>query len=320
MAELKKFYFVSYYLGKPTVAVAKSTGDLIINESNLVFEIQLGNGVSTALGPIGWAVGRKKARKEASQMIWEYTEIQTVSVEKYMGMMPMVTLTDKEGNQHSFSGLFDADEAADLINGQIQKFNHSSSPLLEKQSAKAKPSVTEQKPGVQDVQALKTLVSSTVKSTADFAEKTGKSAMNTLNEKKDSVNIPQRRTLESLYQSAMNRFDQNSAADRVYAEPKAAEPRVENIRVTEPKVYNQTVENSYEETRGKIKEMTQPDTSDGRKNFYSANSVEENNRIKESNDVNSTPSGKRVCRYCGYNLAPDDLFCPECGSIEWIEK
>ena len=174
MAELRKLHFVSYYMGKPMVAVTKATGDLTINENNLVYEIQLGNGTFYYWGPIG---------------VWEYEDIQAINAENYMGMGPMLTLTDKEGKQYSFTGMFDADEIADLINGQIRKLYSSSSTVYKDRTAVTEPSVTEQKPRMQDV--------------------------------------------------------------------------------------------------------------------------------KENN---STPSGKRICRYCGYNLASDDLFCPECGAIEWIKE
>jgi len=126
MAELKKIYMVSYYEGKPTVGISPKSGNLTISESEIRFDVEMGTSLMN-WSVVGMISARKKAREEAAVISYRYNDMQSVSSEKYMGMMPMITLTMKDGKMHSFAGLMNADECVDLIQRQIRKWNFNTS-------------------------------------------------------------------------------------------------------------------------------------------------------------------------------------------------
>lgn len=122
MTELKKLHLISHYCGKPTVGIATSTGTLTICTDRLVFDSVLGNAMAGMFGAVGLGLSMKKKTDT-----YLYTDIANVEVTRYIGVMPMLTVVMKNGEQHSFTGtVFNANDCWTLIQKHMP--GHSSEP------------------------------------------------------------------------------------------------------------------------------------------------------------------------------------------------
>lgn len=121
----QKYLLISKYVGEPTVGIAKATGTLAVYPDHLEYTKTLGN----ALGNLGLAtmVAASHAEKKEGGKVeyYNYQDIQTAYVGKYMGINPAVVLVLNDGQVFSFNGTFTNQTASNIVNTILYyKGNH----------------------------------------------------------------------------------------------------------------------------------------------------------------------------------------------------
>lgn len=113
----QSYKMVSFYVGEPTVGIAKATGTLTVNPDHLEFKKQLGNALGNAFGLVGMAVAANKAKQNGGNIeIYPYQDIQDAYVGRYAGVMPSVVIMMNDGQVFSFAGTFSKDSADYIVN------------------------------------------------------------------------------------------------------------------------------------------------------------------------------------------------------------
>lgn len=111
--ELQRIHMASKYDGEPTVGIAKATGDLILYDDRIEFKRVMGNALGNAFGLLGMAAA---ARSTPQQEVYRMSEIASVKLGRYGGMMPTLVLQLKNGSIYSFCGIADSNTIQKAIN------------------------------------------------------------------------------------------------------------------------------------------------------------------------------------------------------------
>lgn len=121
----QKYSMISKYVGEPTAGIAKATGTLAVYTDHLEYTKTFGSSLGNAFGLVGMAVAAKKANQDGKVEIYNYQDIQTTYVGKYMAMMPTVVLVMNDGQVFSFCGTFTNQTASNVVNTILYcKENH----------------------------------------------------------------------------------------------------------------------------------------------------------------------------------------------------
>ena len=112
----QKYSMISKYVGEPTAGIAKATGAFVVYADHIEFTKTLGNSLGNAFGLVGMAVAAKKASQDGKVEIYNFNDLQTAYVGKYMAMMPSVVLLFNDGQVLSFCGTFTNQTASNIVN------------------------------------------------------------------------------------------------------------------------------------------------------------------------------------------------------------
>ncbi len=119
---LKTLTSVEKHIGDVSVGRAEATGNLIIFDDHISFEITNGNAVGKAIKFVGKAFSKKKNDSDNNPEVYSYSAIGGCFFSKYMSTMPSVLLAMKDGSMIKFAKLNksnDVKEAIALINSRI---------------------------------------------------------------------------------------------------------------------------------------------------------------------------------------------------------
>ena len=283
MAYLKKSYLVSYYIGKPAIAVAKATGDLTLWEDKLVFEKQLGSSLGGVFGIGGMLAARNKALKEGRTNTYLLKDVDMAQAGKYAGLQPMLTLTMKDQSQHSFVGFFDAEFWAGKINAR----RADKAPRTRAAEPKAPPARERPAP------APKQAPSPAAKSADKNAH--------------ENVFF-----FEGAAHSGTKPLGTLTCADTGLSFEGKAVTDPEPVRVSVP--YSR-IRSVRQDTYMKLWPLLAVETGDGKTySFFAADLPAGNLEAAVRARLGAGPAAR--CKYCGHEYEPGDTFCTVCGAIE----